>query len=253
MKKLIFLFTVFICVSFSTSVEAKTYGWGFRRNDSHKSVEIGSELNTLISNHNAYYMGNASSKEIYLTFDTGYEIGITEKILNVLKKENVKAAFFVTGHFLRENSDLVIRMVDEGHIVANHTWNHPDLSKLSIEEMNSELSRVEEKYKEITGQEMLKFVRPPRGTLSDTMLENLDHLDYYTVFWSLAFVDWHIDKQRGWLYSYENVMDNIHNGAIILLHTVSKDNGDALEKIIVDLKAQDYQFVPLTNLIVPIQ
>ena len=189
----------------------------------------------------------ADQKVVYLTFDNGYENGYTEGILDVLKKEQVPATFFVTGHYLESVPDLVKRMVQEGHIVGNHSWSHPDFSQMSDERIKDELDKVKVKTAELTGQKEMVFLRPPRGIFSERTLKVSRDAGYLHVFWSLAFVDWKVDQQRGWEYSYNEMLKQIHPGAVILLHTVSKDNADALEKAIVDIKKKGYVFKSLND------
>lgn len=217
----------------------------------HEVPYPGKEYEELISKHRAFYIGDTSNKEVYLTFDTGYELGNTSFILDILKEENIKAAFFVTGHFLKQNKDLVLRMFKEGHLVCNHTWSHINLNNKSKEEIANDISKVEKMYYEITNEEMPKYLRPPEGVISEYGLSATDELGYTTIFWSLAYVDWLIDKQKGKEYAYRSVMDNIHNGAIILMHTVSSDNKEALKDIIMALK-ENYEFKTLDDLVVSI-
>ncbi|MBD8069945.1 delta-lactam-biosynthetic de-N-acetylase [Bacillus sp. PS06] len=222
--------------------------WGFKKSQNHEPPNAGEELNTLLENYGTYYLGDTSKKEIYLTFDNGYENGYTGQILDVLKKKKVPATFFVTGHYLKDQADLVKRMAAEGHIVGNHSWHHPDLTKVSDERLRKELNSVRDETERLTGQKKVAYLRPPRGVFSERTLALTKELGYQTVFWSLAFVDWHVDKQRGWEYSYNNIMKQVHPGAILLLHTVSKDNAEALEKAIDDLHEQGYTFHSLDHL-----
>ena len=189
-----------------------------------------------------------SKKEIYLTFDNGYENGYTAQILDVLKKEKVPATFFVTGHYLETAPDLVKRMATEGHIVGNHSWSHPDLTKSSNEQMVEELEKVRKKAEELTGNKTMKYIRPPRGVFSDRTLAIAKQQGYTHAFWSLAYVDWNTDQQKGAQYAYDNIMKQMHPGAVILLHTVSKDNADALERVIQDVKKEGYTFKSLDDL-----
>ena len=242
MKKVILLiFTIL----FSTS---PVFAWGIPRCGNNVPYP-GKEYEELIKNHNAFYIGDTNKKEVYLTFDTGYELGNTSVILDILRSENVKAAFFVTGHFLKQNKELVLRMYNEGHLVCNHTWNHPNITKKSKIEIEEDLCRVEDKYYEITHDYMPKFLRPPEGAISDYSLSVTDELGYTTIFWSLAYVDWKINEQKGSKYAYDNVINNIHNGAIILMHTVSTDNRDALKEIIATLRV-NYEFKNLYDLVI---
>ncbi|WP_243291651.1 delta-lactam-biosynthetic de-N-acetylase [Bacillus sp. FJAT-47783] len=223
--------------------------WGFKRSTNHEPPFAG-RLDPLLEKHGAFYLGDTSKKDIYLTFDNGYENGYTPKVLDILKKHNVPATFFVTGHYLDDKPELVKRMVKEGHIVGNHSWSHPDLTKVRDEQVKKELDLVSEKVEKLTGQKGTIYLRPPRGIFSERTLALSKQYGYHNIFWSLAFVDWKIDQQKGWEYAYNNIMKQIHPGAVILLHTVSKDNADALDQVIQDLKKEGYQFKSLDDLMV---
>lgn len=188
-------------------------------------------------------------KDIYLTFDNGYENGYTGKILDVLKEKKVPATFFVTGHYIKTQKDLLLRMKDEGHIIGNHSWSHPDFTAVNDEKLREELTSVTEEIKKVTGQKEVKYVRPPRGVFSERTLALTKEMGYYNVFWSLAFLDWKVDQQRGWQYAHNNVMTMIHPGSILLLHAISKDNAEALAKIIDDLREKGYHFKSLDDLV----
>ncbi|EIJ82117.1 delta-lactam-biosynthetic de-N-acetylase [Bacillus methanolicus PB1] len=222
--------------------------WGFKKGGDGKQAEAGKTLDDLLEKYGAVYKGDPNKKDIYLTFDNGYENGYTAKILDVLKKEHVPAAFFITGHYLESEPELVKRMAKEGHIIGNHSWFHPDLTQVSDERLKNELERVRAETEKLTGQKQMPYLRPPRGIFSERTLELAKQQGYTHVFWSLAFIDWHIDQQKGWKYSYDSIMKQIHPGAILLLHTVSRDNAEALEKVIKDLKQQGYQFKSLDDL-----
>ncbi|HEX6922917.1 MAG TPA: delta-lactam-biosynthetic de-N-acetylase [Bacillales bacterium] len=226
----------------------KSLNWSFNRGENHEPSTTEPEYKRLLQQYGGVFQGNTDRKIIYLTFDNGYEQGYTAEILDVLKKKDVPATFFVTGHYLKTEPKLVKRMVKEGHIVGNHSWGHPDLTDVSNERLKKEIKQVEEKYTEITGQKDMKYLRPPRGVFSERTLALTQKLGYTNVFWSLAFVDWEIDKQRGWKNSYNQVMKQIHPGAILLLHTVSKDNAKALPKIIESLREKGYKFKSLDYL-----
>ncbi|WP_044894963.1 delta-lactam-biosynthetic de-N-acetylase [Bacillus alveayuensis] len=243
---LIFGYTI---ISYQVSaISNKAIHWGFKRSENHEPPSAGKELDDLLAKYDAFYLGNTSKKEIYLTFDNGYENNYTAQILDILKEKRVPAAFFVTGHYLESAPDLVKRMVKEGHIVGNHSWHHPDLTQVSDEKLRKELESVRKKTAELTGQKTMNYLRPPRGIFSERTLAVARELGYYHVFWSLAFVDWHTDQQKGWQYAYNNIMKQIHPGAILLLHTVSKDNAEALAKVIDDLRKQGYTFKSLDDL-----
>lgn len=224
--------------------------WGFKRSQNHEPPSAGAELDELIGKYGSFYLGDPTKKEIYLTFDNGYENGYTPKVLDVLKKHKVPATFFVTGHYIENEPDLVKRMVKEGHIVGNHSWFHPDLTTQSNEKLKEELESVRLKVEELTGQKGMSYLRPPRGIFSERVLAKSKELGYTTVFWSLAFIDWKVDAQRGWKYSYDNIMRQIHPGSILLLHTVSRDNAEALDQAITDLEKQGYIFKSLDDLMI---
>lgn len=251
MKKFLFILPVFFLLLPHIAYGAlsnQPIHWGFKRGSNEQQAEAGPQLDHLLAKYGGFYKGDSKKKTLYLTFDNGYENGYTEKILDVLKKEKVPATFFVTGHYLQTAPDLVKRMVKEGHIVGNHSWYHPDLTTNSDADIRQELDTVRDRTKELTGQKEMKYVRPPRGILSERTLKVAKDLGYTHVMWSLAFVDWNVNQQKGWEYSYSSIMKQVHPGAVMLLHTVSKDNADALDKVIKDLRKKGYQFKSLDDL-----
>ena len=144
----------------------------------------------------AYYAEDTDKKELFLTFDAGYENGHTAKILDTLKKHHVKATFFVVGNFIETSPDLVKRMVKEGHLVGNHTFTHPDMSEIATEEaFRQELAKLEDLYEKTTGKKMKKYYRPPQGKYSESNLKMAKKMGYHTIFWSLAYVDWYESDQ----------------------------------------------------------
>ncbi len=196
-----------------------------------------------LKKYNAYFIGDEQEKKIYLTFDAGYENGYTEIILDILKKTDVKATFFLVGHYLKTQPELVSRMVNEGHIVANHTYSHPDMSEISDKEaFRKELSQVETLYNTITTKQMLKLYRPPQGKFSVENLKMAQEMGYTTIFWSLAYLDWDNTSQPDPTESIKKLNSRIHNGAIVLLHSTSKTNSEILETLINDWKEQGYTF-----------
>ncbi|CAH0345178.1 delta-lactam-biosynthetic de-N-acetylase [Bacillus sp. CECT 9360] len=251
MKNLALLPLVFMLLSNTVSAESNSpYGWGFNKGKNGMAAEAGQKLDEMIKKYGAVYKGDSTKKDIYLTFDNGYENGYTGKVLDVLKKQHVPGAFFVTGHYLKTEPELVKRMAAEGHIVGNHSWHHPDMTGITTEKIRQELEMVREKTEELTGQKTMNYLRPPRGVFSERTMAVAKEEGYLHIFWSLAFKDWQIDQQKGAQYSYNEVMRQIHPGAILLLHTVSKDNADALDSIITDLKKQGYCFKTLDDLMI---
>ncbi|MRX73651.1 delta-lactam-biosynthetic de-N-acetylase [Bacillus lacus] len=243
-----FLLISFLAVQPALAASNQPIHWGFKRSQNEEPASAGAQLDELLAKYQAFYLGDIQKKEIYLTFDNGYENGYTAKVLDVLKKHQVPGTFFVTGHYLEDQPDLVKRMSSEGHIVGNHSWHHPDLTQTSDEKLKEELDSVKKRVEELTGQKGTQYLRPPRGIFSERVLDTASQLGYQTVFWSLAFVDWKTDAQRGWKYSYDNIMKQIHPGAILLLHTVSKDNAEALDQAITDLEKKGYVFKSLDDL-----
>ncbi|MDK2888858.1 peptidoglycan-N-acetylmuramic acid deacetylase [Desulfofundulus australicus DSM 11792] len=231
----------------SLSLSNERHGWGIKRNDNHQQPEMPKAIRDTLARYDAYWIGSPEEKVLYLTFDEGYENGYTPKILDILKANNVKAAFFVTGHYLKTQPELVKRMVAEGHIVGNHTMNHPSLPEISDEEIRKELQSVEELFTSLTGKKM-KYLRPPKGEYSERTLAVTRQLGYYNIFWSLALVDW-VPMPGGPQEAYQSVMDNLHNGAVILLHAVSRDNTEALDRILKDARARGYTFKTLDDLV----
>ena len=210
---------------------------------------VGNATAAELAAHNAYYVGDTAQKRLYLTFDAGYENGYTAAILDTLKKQQVPAAFFVVGHYLESAPDLVKRMAAEGHTVANHTYSHPDMSAIAGQSaFLHELGRVEEKYQEVTGQEMLKYYRPPQGKYSEQNLKMACEAGYHTFFWSLAYVDWYVDKQPTREQALEKLVGRIHNGAVVLLHSTSATNAAVLDEVITKWKEMGYTFGTLSEL-----
>ena len=228
------------------ALETGAWGLSFR---TEGAPPVGSAGTAQLMQYDAAYLGDASRQVIYLTFDAGYENGCTEKILDVLKKHEVPAAFFLVGNYIQSNADLVRRMVAEGHTVGNHTMHHPDMSKISTEEaFRKELEGVETLYKEITGQDMPKYYRPPQGVYGQKNLEMAQKLGYKTVFWSLAYVDWNNDSQPTAEYAFGKLLPRSHNGMVVLLHSTSQTNAQILDELLTKWKAMGYTFASVEEL-----
>ena len=196
----------------------------------------------------AAYVGDGGEKVLYLTFDAGYENGCTARILDTLAKHNVKAAFFLVGHYMESNPDLVRRMAAEGHTVGNHSMHHPDMTKLSTAAFTAELTDLENLYRETTGAELAKFYRPPQGLYSEENLKTAHSLGYRTVFWSLAYVDWNNDAQPTAKQAMEKLLPRTHDGAVILLHSTSETNAQVLDALLTKWKEMGYRFATLEEL-----
>ena len=227
-------------------LETGSWGLSFR---SEGAPPVGNAGTAQLKNYNAAYIGNTGEKVIYLTFDAGYENGCTAKILDVLQKHQVPAAFFLVGNYLQQNPDLVRRMVNEGHTVGNHTMHHYDMSKISDKAtFTKELSDLEVLYQEITGKSMEKYYRPPQGIYSEENLKMAQQLGYRTVFWSLAYVDWNNDAQPTAQQAFDKLIPRVHNGAVVLLHSTSVTNGEILDELLTRWTAMGYTFAPISRL-----
>ena len=228
------------------AMEAGSWGLSFQ---TEGQPPVGNTTNDRLRLYNGAFLGDTSAKRIYLTFDAGYENGCTEVILDILKKHNVPAAFFLVGNYMEKNPELVRRMAQEGHIVGNHTYHHWDMSSIKEEALfRQELESLEELYRKTTGEEMPKYYRPPQGIYSEENLEMAKNLGYRTVFWSLAYVDWKNDAQPTSEEAFSKLIPRIHNGAVILLHSTSQTNANILDALLTQYKELGYSFGSIDEL-----
>lgn len=203
-----------------------------------------------LKKYDAYYVGSDKEKVIYLTFDAGYENGNTAPILDALKKHNASATFFVVGHYLESAPELVKRMIEEGHTVGNHTYHHLDMSQISdMDSFRKEMEDVEALFREITGKKLTMYYRPPQGKYSLENLRMAKEMGYQTFFWSLAYVDWYQDKQPSREEALEKLTGRIHPGAVVLLHSTSKTNGEVMDELLTEWENMGYSFRPLSDLV----
>lgn len=229
------------------TIDNKSSGWGFKKIKNSEPDIPKSTEDELIEN-GAYYIDPERPKVMYLTFDEGYENGYTAKILDVLREKQVPAAFFITGPYAKKETELVKRMIDEGHIVGNHTQNHPNMPKLATyDAISSELLELNKTVKELYNYDM-KYMRPPEGEYSKRVLAIARDVGFRTVLWSFAYKDWDIKNQKGKEYAISEVTPYFHDGAILLLHAVSSDNADALAEIIDSARSKGYEFASLDNI-----
>ena len=231
------------------AIETGSWGLSFRETG---EPPIGNADAASLRRYDAVYLGDTEEKVLYLTFDAGYENGCTAQILDTLKAHNAKAAFFVVGNYLESAPELVQRMADEGHLVGNHTWHHYDMSRIAEEQaFSAELTRVEEKYRELTGQAMKKYYRPPQGVYSEENLRMAQALGYRTVFWSLAYVDWLQDNQPTAEEAFSKLLPRTHPGAIVLLHSTSATNAAILDDLLTRWEEAGYRFGSLEEIYAP--
>uniref|UniRef100_UPI003D2CA8E0 delta-lactam-biosynthetic de-N-acetylase n=1 Tax=Paenibacillus oryzisoli TaxID=1850517 RepID=UPI003D2CA8E0 len=225
------------------------YHFGFKKSVNGQPPSIDEEgFKSLLKENGAVFTGDQSQKELYLTFDNGYENGYTGRILDVLKEKQVPAIFFVTGHYIKTEPELLKRMAAEGHLIGNHSWSHPDMSQISTAQIQKELDQVKAGVAAVTGQQEMRYLRAPRGIFNGRSLATSHGMGYTNVFWSVAYRDWEPKQQKGWEYAYKNVMAQLHPGAVILLHSVSSDNTEALGRIIDAARSQGYQFKSLDEM-----
>ncbi|OOB79705.1 MAG: polysaccharide deacetylase [Epulopiscium sp. Nuni2H_MBin001] len=231
-------------IVYASGLDNTKVDWWIVREKDHKTPRVNDKLSYKLEDYDAYYVGDTEKPVLYLTFDEGYENGQTGAILDSLKENDVPAIFFVTSPYLADNADLITRMVDEGHLVVNHSHHHPSMPKYAINarDFALEFKDVEDKYEKITGKSMVKLFRPPMGHYSQKSLAMTKDLGYQTIFWSFAYADFDVNKQPDPTNARKLISENFHNGAIILLHAVSKTNAQILGDVIKDAKAQGYTF-----------
>lgn len=231
-----------------TSASVQSASWGLSFQEEGKRPAGNTTIDDL-KQYNAYYASDTDEKILYLTFDAGYENGNTPAILEALKKHQAPAVFFAVGNFIKDNPDLIKRMITEGHIVGNHTMTHPDMSQISsMESFQKELEGVEELYTSVTGEPMTKFYRPPRGVYSTENLSMAKELGYSTFFWSLAYVDWIQEQQPSKEEAFQKLIPRIHPGAIVLLHNTSSTNAAILDELLTRWEEMGYQFHSIKEL-----
>lgn len=221
--------------------------WGLSFQEEGEKPVANASIEELAA-YDAFYAKDTDEKILYLTFDAGFENGNTAPILEALKKHNAPATFFVVGTYLENNPDLIKQMVAEGHTVGNHTYHHKDMSQISSKDaFAEELQSVEALYKEITGEDMTKYYRPPQGTYSNSNLQMAKDLGYKTFFWSLAYVDWYQDKQPSHEEAFDKLLSRVHPGSIVLLHSTSNTNAEIMDELLTKWEEMGYSFRPLSD------
>lgn len=251
------LFNLFVCAVTAAAVSAAAnasgisgydntkIAWGLGTStDSYGRPTDAVNAESKYSEHGGLFVGDADHKRLWLTFDEGYENGYTEKILDVLKEKNVRAVFFVTYDYAKDNPELIRRMIEEGHTVGNHTMSHPSLPECSDEELFNELKELHDYINREFGYDMY-VMRPPRGEFSERVLECAKQLGYTTVLWSFAYYDWDVNKQPDAAQAFEKITSKTHPGAVYLLHAVSKTNTEILGSVIDCWRANGYIITPM--------
>ncbi len=228
------------------TIDNTSRGWGQGTNFDEKNRPKGAvNAQNIYGGYDALYIAE-ESPAIYLTIDEGYENGYTAKILDVLKEKNCPAVFFVTMDYVKQNPDLIRRMIDEGHVVGNHSVTHPSagLPSQSIDTQAEELMALHRHVKENFDYDMHLF-RYPAGIHSDQSLALVQQLGYKSVFWSFAYRDWITDDQPDPAAALQQVTNRLHPGAIYLLHAVSSTNTQIMGDFIDQARAQGYTFAKM--------
>ena len=229
------------------STKKHEHSYGVAKNGKPHSISVDAQKYFDSLGTRAFCLDTKTEEKVlYLTFDCGWENGCTSQVLDTLKEKNVPAAFFCTLDHIDSEPELIRRMIDEGHIVGNHSANHPDFSKISREKMTSEIKECENRLVNDFGYTPV-FFRYPEGSYTEDSLDLVNSLGYKTAFWSCAYADWDVDNPKGGDYAFETVTARLHPGAVILLHSVSPDNAEALGRIIDYAREQGYEFRALTD------
>lgn len=229
------------------STEKKGYGFGVAKNGQPNGISVNNQKYFDENGFNAFCLDTVTTEKVlYLTFDCGYENGYTAKILDTLKEKEVPAAFFCTLPQVKQYPELIARMINEGHIVGNHSVTHPSFPTLTRTQMAQEIKGMDDYLRTNFGYSEPYF-RFPMGEYSDSALDLVGSLGYKCVFWSLAYSDWDLDNQKGADYAFNTVSARLHPGAVILLHAVSPDNSNALARIIDYARENGYVFKSLRD------
>lgn len=240
---------IFFCLLLvPVSANAGASGWFFKSGASGEQPIV-VDGSTLPKEYGCLYLGNKGDKTVYLTFDAGYENGNVEKTLDILKKHSAPAAFFILPNLVQRNTDLVIRMAEEGHLVCNHSKSHRNMALVSsFEEFEAEIKGLEDIYREYTGKEMAKYFRPPEGSYSEQMLQYCQKAGVTPVFWSFAYADWDNSSQWDKEKAFKKITSNLHDGMVMLLHPTSATNAEVLDDVLSYIEAQGYRFGTLDEL-----
>ena len=257
MKKILTIILIFaLMASFGNNVfaQSKATSWYCIRKKDHTQPSLASEMD-FAKCYDLFWCDEKNNdftsgeKVIYLTFDAGYENGNVEKIVNILNDEGVKATFFVLDNLILKNESLVRKMIDSGHLIGNHTMKHKDMTKFTkIEDFEKELSLLENLYEKTFGEKMKKVYRPPEGKINEENLVWAKELGYKTVMWSFAYADWDNNKQPSCDFAMGKILDNLHNGEIMLLHPTSETNAEIMKELIQKLKSLGYRFATVDEL-----
>ena len=231
----------------TASADERRINWHYKSKNDNSRPEILGGCNVELGN--SLFLGNEGDKTVYLTFDAGYSNENVEKILDTLKTHDIKAAFFILPGIIKNSKETVQRMIDDGHLICNHSTSHGDMSKITdIDKFERELSGIETLFYDTYGEEMSKYFRPPEGAFNEKTLSFCEELGYTPVFWSFAYADWDNAKQPNPEKSKSKILSQLHDGCVFLFHPTSKTNADILDDVICEIKSRGYDFGTLDEL-----
>ncbi|MCL2570107.1 MAG: polysaccharide deacetylase family protein [Firmicutes bacterium] len=211
--------------------------WGLTPNTKEQTPGIPASAREILEKHNGIFVGDTTKKEVYFTFDLGYEAGFTNDVLDILKANNIRAIFFLCGNYLKE-TDLVTRMIDDGHTIGNHTDHHRDLPTLPDDAIRKDIADFTTKFNEKYTSE-IKHFRPGKGRFDERTLKIANEQNLKTVMWSGAIVDWGKEPINP-TTSSDKITSRIHPGAILLFHISNSGMPKMLEQLVPKLTEKGY-------------
>ncbi|MDF2722656.1 MAG: xylanase/chitin deacetylase [Paenibacillus sp.] len=227
-----------------TANDKKSIDWYYMKQGKGKVPNFPAETKQM-GQEKVVWVG--TGKKVYLTIDMGGELLDYKTLLKALKDNQVKATFFVTGYNLKNNPDYIKLLLSEGHTIGNHTMTHRDFTTLTDAQVKQEVADFEKLYKDITGLEPTKYFRFPYGTYSFHLLDMFSEMGYTSYFWSTAMKDWE-PRKNGADDAYNDIIGNLHDGNVILMHHASKENIEAMDRILKEIRSEGYAFGTLDEL-----
>ncbi len=239
------------------ALATKKLGWFyFASGKEGVSPTVQDSQQAMCDRFSGIWQGDTSSKKVYITMDIGYDYNNnTAKILDIAKEKKFQITFFVVGN-LFENEKLkpvFLRMYQEGHIIASHSWNHATMYdemylKSGADAVTADLRKVEDAYFKLTGAALPEYFRFPSGEYSEAVMSHISSLGYKIVFWSFAYKDWLVDDQPDPDDAMKTITKGLHDGAILLLHEVSNTNVEILPELVDEIRAKGYEIGSIGDL-----
>ncbi|AFC28766.1 delta-lactam-biosynthetic de-N-acetylase [Paenibacillus mucilaginosus] len=225
--------------------DRKALSWYYMKKPKGQVPSFPGETKSYPQGTKALWVG--TGKKVYLTIDTGGPLGDTKLLMKSLRDNKAKANFFIAGYNVKKDPDFVRQLVKDGHLVANHTMTHSDMNEQTDEQIVKEIKDYEKLYKEVTGENIQPYFRFPYGRYNMHILKTVSDMGYTSVFWSTAMRDWE-PRKNGAEDPYNDIMNNLHDGNIILMHQGSPENIQALDRIIKEVRKAGYEFALLTDI-----